>query len=102
MDRKAAIQKLAEEKALELIRANLYSPDPRYSAICFKLSSLQPLLAGKEVDEEKALSLLRVGFKMTSHVPSEGSEDEEEALVLLDKLTDKINGMGKLFLGFIQ
>jgi len=101
-ERKAQIRQLAEDKAVELIRGGLTSPDPQLNAICTKLSAFQPLLNGKDVDEGKARDLLKTGFGMVRFKPDPGSPDEAEVLRLLEGLADKLSGMGSMLLTFLK
>ena len=100
-DRASRIQAQAEELALGLIRQGLTSTDPRLASICSRLTAFQPLLNGKNVDEKRARDLIRMGFGMVKFQPSPAATDEDETLRLLDGLSHKISGMGRLLLGFI-
>ena len=102
-DRASLIRHMAEDRALELIKAGLVSHDPRLSAICTKLSAFQPMLAGTNgIDETKARKLLQSGFGLVRFKPTPGASDEEEVIRLLDGLATKLSGMGRLLLSFIK
>ena len=95
MDRKEEVKQLAEDKAMELIRAGLVTDDELLAPVCKKLERFKSFLAG-HVDEDQARNLLRTGFGMVSFSPEDGASDELEVSRILEKLANRLKLMAPM------
>ena len=90
-----SVKKLAEDKAVELIKNDLKSDDPMDADLCQRLEQFRSILKGQSaVDEAKIRTLLGAGLGMVPLTSGTGSV-EADVRATLSSLVDKLEEMNK-------